>query len=344
MPPTHLRVEPQRELHPRHGPHNPVTAAPRRRRPSVRRTTTHDSLRPDGLLGDVILEARGRDLATDADGKATVLSAAAVHAQIAYVPHRIVTRLSTEPEAHELATVVGQSASSGFRARVDDALGDRRWIHPLRYQLLDDLPTVLLVSGYAIGAGGAAFPRSGSDLKVLQHPDLCAGWAVGGTILNEMEELGYAPVVTGPPAPDLDGGDDPLAWHEGVAPLPPHGMRRRRCLDIWREEDLVLVECLFRDSHFDTAGCETVVHEYTVHATVDPDTMRFDDCTADVGALPWLECPAAAASAQRLAGTTLDDLRSRVRGSFVGPSTCTHLNDTLRSLEDVPRLLDALPR
>jgi Protein of unknown function (DUF2889) len=36
----------------------------------------------------------------------------------------------------------------------------------------------------------------------------------------------------------------------------------------------------------------------------------------------------------------LADVRNRVRTEFVGVTTCTHLNDTLRSLGDVGALLD----
>ena len=54
--------------------------------------------------------------------------------------------------------------------------------------------------------------------------------------------------------------------------------------------------------------------------------------------LPYVECPSAAASAARLAGQDLDALRERVRADFVGTTTCTHLNDLLRSLEDVRAL------
>jgi hypothetical protein len=36
----------------------------------------------------------------------------------------------------------------------------------------------------------------------------------------------------------------------------------------------------------------------------------------------------------------LSELRERVRGEFVGTSTCTHLNDTLRAIADLDALLD----
>jgi hypothetical protein len=59
--------------------------------------------------------------------------------------------------------------------------------------------------------------------------------------------------------------------------------------------------------------------------------------------LPWFECPQAAASAARLTGRPLAGLRPAVRAEFLGPTTCTHLNDTLRALEDVAALINALP-
>jgi hypothetical protein len=37
------------------------------------------------------------------------------------------------------------------------------------------------------------------------------------------------------------------------------------------------------------------------------------------------------------------DLRPELRTQLVGPSTCTHLNDVLRGLEDVARLTELLP-
>jgi len=47
----------------------------------------------------------------------------------------------------------------------------------------------------------------------------------------------------------------------------------------------------------------------------------------------------AVASADRLRGTTFDDLRLRVRRELVGTASCTHLNDMLRSLADLDALL-----
>jgi hypothetical protein len=58
--------------------------------------------------------------------------------------------------------------------------------------------------------------------------------------------------------------------------------------------------------------------------------------------LPYPECPEAAASARRVVGMTTTGLRARTRAEFVGASTCTHLNDVLRALEDVEFLARAI--
>jgi len=59
-----------------------------------------------------------------------------------------------------------------------------------------------------------------------------------------------------------------------------------------------------------------------------------------VRVLPWQECPGAIGSAARIRGMTLSQMRDRIRGEFVGTTTCTHLNDTLRAVADLDALLD----
>ena len=54
----------------------PASATPARRPGSVRRTTTHDSLRPDGLRGPVSVLAQGRDLRTRPDGATDIVAVA----------------------------------------------------------------------------------------------------------------------------------------------------------------------------------------------------------------------------------------------------------------------------
>ena len=127
--------------------------------------------------------------------------------------------------------------------------------------------------------------------------------------------------------------------------LPPHATRRARRLDLIAPapvEEPYRIDAHFRDSHVDGAGEETVVHEYGVVATVDATTLTVLTISATVDVLPWQECPQALASAVRLVGQPVADLRRVVRREFTGTSTCTHLNDVLRLLADVEYLAAAL--
>ncbi|HVW34280.1 MAG TPA: DUF2889 domain-containing protein [Acidimicrobiia bacterium] len=327
------------------GPQNPRSGTPARRAGSVRRTTTHDSLRPDGIRGDIRLVATGRDLRTEADGSATVLDAARVELRVAYQHGRRIAALECDPARPELAALVGGGTAVGYRAAVDAALPGERERGGVLYQLLDDVPNALLVNGYAMAL--ALDPeerravRQASASTKQARPDLCAGWVTGGTIMRVTEAEGLPPLAHGPVAPSLVAPDDGLAWHPAGG-LPPTAMRRSRRIDVWPEERVIAVEAFFRDSHVDGDGVESIVHEYTVRATVDPATLCFTSIGADAGVLPFGECPNALGSEHRLTGRPLSDLRSVVSREFTGPTTCTHLNDTLRSFEDLPALIAAL--
>jgi hypothetical protein len=323
---------PARPLHPRRGTHAPVAGTPQRRPESVRRTTTIDTLRLDGLFGPLTIRALGRDLVTAADGSATEADVATISAHVAFVDGRALTDITTAPTA-DLSGLIGTRVASGFRAKLDATAPDLRDAHSVLYQLLDDLPGATLVSGYTLSEADV-IPAAAAT-KFRPAADLCSGWRSGGTIMLDIERVGLAPVVTGPAAPSLVIDDDPHSWHVTES-LPAQSMRRARRLDVWREPDgRIGVDSFFRDSHVDAEGRETVIHEYAVTSRVDPVSGTVVAASAVEGALPWVECPAATLSATRLAGQPVEGLRSFVRTDLTGISTCTHLNDQLRSLADV---------
>jgi hypothetical protein len=168
--------------------------------------------------------------------------------------------------------------------------------------------------------------------------DLCAGWAADATIITTVRETGVVPAPTSP-AVAADEGDD-IAWHERPT-LPAGATRRARRLDVVAGDTAaqpMTFDAHFRDSYCDAADGEGAVHEYSVRGTYDPLSRTIVAIDAEAHVLPWTECPQALASVGRVAGTTVDDIRARVRADFVGTSTCTHLNDTLRSLADLPAL------
>ena len=54
------------------------------------------------------------------------------------------------------------------------------------------------------------------------------------------------------------------------------------------------------------------MHEYGVHAAVDPHSMRLTGIKADPRVLPFETCPAAAENVDLLVGEPMRTLRSRV--------------------------------
>jgi hypothetical protein len=294
-------------------------------------------LRPAGLTGPLILLGRARDLITGADGSGRVVSEASSRVRVDFTGGRVIQEIVTAPVRPALVALVGSRASSGFRAAAltaDPSMPDHENLLNL---LIDDIPVTTLVSGHAFGAGQPSERRL-PMVTMRSHlvRDQCAGFADGATIMAEVDRTGLAPLVTGPVALPLVK-DDPQGWHP-TDPLPPHGMRRSRRLDVQPGRPTV-VDVLFRDSYVRADGLETVIHEYTVVLEIDPDAGVVLACEATPRVLPWVECPAAALSARRLAGQSLAGLRQHIRKTFGGTSTCTHLNDTLRSLEDVRTLL-----
>jgi Protein of unknown function (DUF2889) len=322
-------------LHPLHGVHEPTTRNPSRRPRSARRTTSIDMTRDEGSLDPVYLHGRARDLWTAADGTVTELGFATLAATIELIA-RVVRHVEVTPPVAAMSRLAGAPAMSGFRATADKAAPELRDARDLRYTLLDDVPVATLISGHALSASNLLGDVAKSGY--LPVADQCAGFASGGLLLTSFE-AGDPVIVTGPEAPDLDHGDDPCAWHH-VAALPRHAMRRRRRIDVHGESaGRVGIDAMFRDTYVRSDGVETIIHEYTLVAVVDTETGVIVESVATPRVLPWQECPGAVASAQRITGMTLQELHFRVRRELFGTSTCTHLNDLLRSIADAEALI-----
>lgn len=326
------------------GTRPPSAGAPRRAPGSVRRTTSSDLLRPEGLTGPLVVEGRGRDLATGPDGGAEVVAEAAVDVVIDFVGGRTLTELHVRPDVVGVDRLIGARVSSGFRRLLADELPDLVAGGSLEHLLLDDLTPASLVSGSALARNGALRLAAGGP-SAKAPVDVCAGWQAGSSMFTAIAETGIPLLGWGPPAPSLEPDDDPSAWH-ATGPLAPGSMRRRRLIDVGSPSvdgaDRLAVTAHLRDSYWEDDGTETVVHEYAVSVLVDPGNWHVVGASADPGPLPAPECPAAASSADRLVGTDVRELRHEVRREFVGVSTCTHLNDVFRSLADVARLWSAV--
>ena len=151
-----------------------------------------------------------------------------------------------------------------------------------------------------------------------------------------------------PVAPVLDDLGDPLAWHEPASVMAPNGMRRIRRIDVARGAGAnapLAIDAMFRDTHMDEGGAVDDRARVPTGRRGRTDGVHHHVHRRDARrVLPYRECPEAAASAQRVVGTTTAGLRARTRVEFVGVSTCTHLNDVLRALEDVEVFASYLDR
>lgn len=322
------------------GIRNPSTVTPAPPLRSVRRTTSVDILRPDGPGGILRLRGAARDLGTGRDGSSTRFGEAALDVEIDFGEGRTVTKVQSDPPVPELVALLGTKASSGFRKSVKRVLSEDS-SSSLLYRLLDDVPVATVISGYALMQEVPptvlqALSRTDGRGNADSRADYCAGYVSGGTMMTGVMKNGVPPRLSGPPAPELIRLSSRDAWHS-MESLPPRSMRRLRRIDVSGVDELV-VDAMFRDSYVDDAGLETVVHEYHVDVLVLADSLEIKTLDVTPRVLPWMECPGAVAGAQRLIGRGITDIDAVVGGEFHGTSSCTHLNDLLRSITDVEAL------
>jgi hypothetical protein len=304
----------------------PLIDLPERRPGSIRRTSSVDMIGQD----DGTLELLGT--AADPGGSARC------HATVG--TDRSLVALHVAPPVEGSDTLLGRSVGRGFRAVVDTLCepGTLPWV------LLTELPVAALLSGYASLYTGL-FPSPIPDAVLAGFPvDICAGWAAPASFMVQIRTTHEMPTPSGPVSPgdnqpvgDGDGdaiGGEGSVWHD-MPVLAPGSMRRQRLIertgtDVW---------AMFRDSYARPDGVVTILHEYSVSATLSADGERVESCVATPRVLPWAECPSAAASATRVVGHPVAGLRALVRDDLVGTSTCTHLNDLLASLAQADHLI-----
>jgi hypothetical protein len=320
----------------------PHQGTPERFPGSVRRTSHLNMTWPDGRDRDMHIDAAARDLLTTGAGQAIVADTAELHVTVD--GRRVLQSVASVPHRGVLAELVGHGGGSGYRAFLHALIPDELTAGSLLYFLLDDMPGATLVGPFA----WRMWPTAMAEM--LQRPrhraaeqlrDICSGFRSDGTPIQRMMNA-EDPRHNLVPAHDLAQPDDPLAWH----PVPPPAvgsamMRRRRRVDVVAGPQLT-VDALFRDSIWTPDGVETVVHEYGLRAAVNRESLRLASIEADPRVLPFPTCPAAARNVNLLVGEPLRTLRHRVLELVVGTDGCTHLNDALRALAEVPVLMDEL--
>lgn len=314
--------------------------APVRPAGSIRRTSSVDVAWPDGVMGKRVLHGRARDLRTGAAGEASVLAEARMEATLD--PERTILAISAEPAPPRLQELVGERGGGHLRMAIGEILPELIARADPLYLLLDDISGISLISVWAWslwhpewleamrGANAAA------DILARQT-DVCWGLQRGNSGLdpNRRQDVGTAE------GGELRNPADRAGWHD-FPELPGVTMRRARRIDVWREGAVIRIDSAFQDSAPRPDGTRAALHEYRLEAAVDSVTLELLSLEPEPRVLPFGECPGAVGNVRALAGSPLPAIRETVLSQLRGPRGCTHLNDALRALADVPRLVEGL--
>ncbi|HEX8058450.1 MAG TPA: DUF2889 domain-containing protein, partial [Novosphingobium sp.] len=328
-------------------PRQTAGAAPLRMAGAVRRTSTIDVSWPDGAWSDMLFTARARDVLTLKDGAAPLVCAEDGFAAV-IGPDRTIKDIRIEPSRPAERQLVGQRGGGHLRHALEEIMPEERAHGTPLYLILDDISGASLVAGWAwsqwtndwLVRPDGSFDEAHFAREMEKRTGICVGFAPGGSVLK----LGAnRQPSSGAPTPDLRNPADPEGWH-AYAVQQGVGMRRARRIDVSRGPEGIAIEAMFQDSGTRPDGTRGALHEYTLSALVDPGNLRITAISAQPRVLPFPECPGATNTLSRLVGEPLGDLRRLVLERLRGTAGCTHLNDALRALAEVPHLVALLDR
>ena len=286
----------------------------------------------------MVLDGRARDLVTPAGGVPWVAAEDRLHAVA--TPDRTIEQIWSEPE-RDLTGLVGARAGARLRAALLSAVPEERRGGTPLYLLLDDLAGASLVGGFAFTQWPEAWPEHWRNdreraFRGRKMSGVCVGFGPGSSALTESGEA--RPVDNIRAVEPLVDPGDPLGWHDLVE-RDGVSMRRARRTDAWDHDGLIEIDAMFQDSCTTPSGGRVAVHEYQVRAQARPGTYELVSLTALPRILPFGECPAAVTRVAELVGTPLPELRDAVIARLHTTNGCTHLNDELRALAEVPAML-----
>lgn len=322
-------------------PRQTANPAPPRPANSLRRTTSIDVSWPDGTSGPRLLVGRARDCLTDASGRGRILAQSEFRVRMA--DDKSIIAIEADPAPPGLNRLLGARAGGHLRMLLQEVMPDLIARADPLYLVLDDLSGTALVSTFAWAQwhpDGLASLREKAGVTadnpvMAQRADVCWGLQRGNSALSGDAALKD---VANADAGELRNPADPDGWHAFYEDDGP-GFRRARRIDVMRDEaaGLLRIDSAFQDSAKMRNGGRMAIHEYLLGATARLDG-ELQSLTPEARVLPFRECPGAVGNIQRLIGCTLEEVRARVLEDLRGPEGCTHLNDALRALADVPRM------
>ncbi len=323
-------------------PSNPVVVPPARRPGSVRRTSSILMFWPGGAGTDLHLKGRARDLLTPENGEPEVLGNANLY--VVTNPLREVVSIDADPAPRDVERLVGSRAGGNLRKSIALDLPEEAAAGTPMHLLLDDLAGCTLIAGFVFMRWMDQLPAWRERVQGGSRPHMqgvCSGFRPGSVAIFPDGTLSGKPQNVAHPS-SLNDPADPWSWHE-LDDHPPMAMRRSRRIDVWAEGDTLQIDAMFRDNAWDPDGQESVVHEYHMQGSADRTSGVLRAVTAEPRVLPYNECTGAAPNASWMEGTELRDMRTAVLERLKSTDCCTHLNDGLRSLAEVPILAGSLP-
>lgn len=328
-------------------PRKTANPAPVRPALSVRRTCSIDVSWPDGQQGDRRLQGRVRDYLTPAtSGIGRVCGEATMEATLK--DDRTIAAISADPEPTNLKKLVGERGGGHLRLVLREVLPELLENGAPLYLALDDISGTALVSAFAWSQWypdwaerlRKQMSEEQFDKMMTERANVCWGLQEGNTGLQPGGPPGN---VADADAGNLVNPEDPEGWHE----LPENegpGFRRARRIDVVRDiaSGLIRIDAAFQDSAKTKEGGRVAIHEYRIAASADARTLELLTLEPEARILPFPECPGAVHNTQRLIGSRIVDIREEVLAHLRGPAGCTHLNDALRALAEVPKLAEYL--
>lgn len=313
-------------------PRRSAGPSPRLKPGVLRRTISLDVTWPEGQGGPARVVGRARDFVQG--GRAIV------ETEIDAVFARDWTLRSIACSSNDhLGALIGQRGAGGFRKALGKVIAtEQAHADPLA-AILDDIPGTALVSSVAWSEWDPNWMQRAFGDAPIEHllklrEGVCIGHAPGSSAQDpDHDRAGNTHAA----AVDLRRADDPEGWH-GLPSTDGIGFRRLRRIDIENCGQL-LIDAEFQDSATRPEGGRFAVHEYGLRVVAEPKTHEILSIAVDPRVLPYGECPAVAKNLPRLHGERLENLRQAVPASLPGAAGCTHLNDALRGLADVPVLL-----
>lgn len=316
--------------------------APKRAPNSVRRTMSIDVSWPDGEAGSRLFVGRCRDYRTPpGGGSGAVLDEAEFQARLA--EDKTITSITATPATDRIDSLVGVRGGNHLRLFIKETMPELIDQGMPIYLPLDDISGTALVSISAWSHWEENWAermrsrfKSEEFQKIMEERvNVCWGLAEG----NSGVTGGSHAQVGGAEAGDVRNPADPEGWHE-LHDVDGPSFRRARRIEVQRDDEagLIRIEAAFQDSVRRKIGGRGAIHEYNISATADLASARLLTLEPEPRILPFGECPGAIANTQRLIGRSLHEVRDAVLENLRGTQGCTHLNDALRALAEVPKL------